>query len=194
MKNTIKYLGLALLTSSALTLSTVTFAEESSSVEETTVESTTTETATTISFEDALKVYQEKYPDTDIESVKLEKDDGRWVYDFDGIDDMSEYSLKIDAETKEIIKEKVKELDADEQNGVEREKEKINLDGIMTKEEAEKIAKEEVGADAGEIEKWELDRDGELTVWEVKFKNAGTETKVKIDAHDKKVLKVDLDD
>ncbi|PMB84357.1 hypothetical protein CJ205_06105 [Dolosicoccus paucivorans] len=193
MKNTVKYLGLALLTSSALTLSPLAFAEESSTVE-TSTEQAATEQSAVISFEDALKVYKEKYPDTDLESVKLKQDKGRWIYDFDGIDDMSEYSLKIDAETKEIIKEKVKELDKDEQNGVEREKEKINLDGIVSKEEAEKIAKEEAGADAGEIEKWELDRDGELTVWEIKFKNAGTETKVKIDAHDKKVLKVDLDD
>lgn len=194
MKKTLQYLGVTLLTTSTLACSSVAFAEESSMTETSAEETQMMEEMKVVSFNDGLKVYQNKYPNTDLESVKLEEDDGRWVYKFDGIDDMNEYSLKIDAITKEIIKEKVKELDLDEQNGVEREKEKMTLDGIISKEEAEKIAKEAAGADAGQMYKWELDRDGELTIWEIKFKNVQVETKVKIDAHNKKVLKVDLVD
>ena len=74
----------------------------------------------TVTVEEAIQIFQDKYPDAAITSIDLDTSFGNYFYQVEGVDDTNEFELKIDAETKETSEERTEKLDADEQNGVKR--------------------------------------------------------------------------
>lgn len=147
-----------------------------------------------VSVADAIAFYQEKHPNTDVISLELELDKslGNYVYKIDGMDDNTEYELKFDAETKNVYHDRSEMLDHDEQNGVERANEKLDLSNILDLQAATQAAQKEAGS--GTIESWELDRNLGTTYWEVKFRVNNQEVNVKLNAQNGTILEKEVDD
>lgn len=145
-----------------------------------------------VSVTDAIEVYQAKYPNTDITSIELESDFGKYRYQVEGVDDNTEYSLKVDATSKEVSKEKTEKLDRDEQNGVKRKEEKLDLAELKSLEEITEIAEKEAGA--GTAIEWNMDSDLGVTFWEVKVKDGHHEVDVKVNAKTGEFLSKEVED
>ncbi|GCF94619.1 lipoprotein [Enterococcus florum] len=141
-----------------------------------------------VSASDALKAY----PDTSVTSLELEPSLGTYYYEVKGMDDDTEYDVKINAETGDLKKEREEALDDDEKNGVERQEEELSIDGILSIEEAANAAVKAVGK--GEAKEWSLEKEMSTTYWEVKVLDGRSETSVKLDAKTGDVLETELDD
>jgi len=155
-------------------------------------EGTNTNGERNVSVEDAIQIFKDNYSDTAITSLDLERSLGKYVYKIEGVDDNKEYELQIDSETKEVSKKSEESLDTDEQAGVKRKADKLDLNKLLSIDEVSKIAVKEAGN--GEATEWSLDKDLDITYWEVKVKDGQKETEVKINAQSGKVLATDLDD
>lgn len=145
-----------------------------------------------ISVEEAIKIYTDKQKNTDITSVELENNRGKFVYHIKGVDDNKEYKLSIDAETKDILKDRSEKLDRDEQNGQKRKNDKLAIKELLSVDKATEIAEKEVGS--GTATDWELDRELNQTYWEVQVKDGHKETTVKLDAKTGEILATEQDD
>ncbi len=145
-----------------------------------------------VSVEDAIKAYNEAYPNTSITSLDLDPSFGIYYYEVKGVDDSKEYEVKINAETGELKKEREETLDQDEQNGVEKKNEALELKDILSIEDVSKIAEDSVGE--GTANEWSLERDLSLTYWEVKVQTSNKEITVKINAQTGDILEKELDD
>lgn len=168
-----------------------------SSSSESTVEATSTAKTSTnevkiMTVQEVIDMYQKEYPDTDITSIELEKELGTFVFKVEGVDDTNEYELKINAETKEIAKNKQEKLDRDEQNGIKRNEDKLDLADVLTIDKATEIAEKEAGS--GNATEWDLDKELNVTYWEVNVVDGKNETSVKLDAKTGEILEVELDD
>ena len=138
----------------------------------------------TVTVEEAIQIFQDKYPDAAITSIDLDTSFGNYFYQVDGVDDTNEFELKIDAETKE--------LDADEQNGVKKDADQLDLTNLLSLEEISDIAVKEAGG--GQATDWSLDKEMNVTYWEVKVEDGNKQTDVKINAQTGEVLETELDD
>lgn len=172
-------------------------ASSSSSTQKTsqTSNSQTSSEATTnfkVSVDDAIKAYQEAYPDSDITSVDLETSFGKYLYKIEGVDDNKEYEVRVDADTKEVSKEREENLDTEDKDGVKRKEDKLDLDNLLSVEKVSDIAVKHVGK--GKAIDWSLDKDMGKTYWEVKVMDGHKETEVKIDAKSGDVLESETDD
>lgn len=67
---------------------------------------TATENAITLSAEDAVKIFTDKYANVKIDEISFEKDNGVYAYEINGFDDANEYELEVNASDGSIIKEK----------------------------------------------------------------------------------------
>lgn len=67
---------------------------------------TATENAITLSAEDAVKIFNDKYANVNIDEISFEKDNGAYAYEINGFDDANEYELEINASDGSIIKDK----------------------------------------------------------------------------------------
>ena len=65
-----------------------------------------TENAITLSAEDAVKIFNDKYANVNIDEISFEKDNGVYAYEINGFDDANEYELEVNAADGSIIKEK----------------------------------------------------------------------------------------
>lgn len=161
----------------------------STTTEETTEASSTSES---ISLAEVISIYQTNYPDSDITSIDLDDSFNEWYYKVEGVNDTTEFELRINAATKEVVKEKEEKLDREDANGVKRNNDKLDLENLVPLEEITAVAEKE--ASAGTATDWELDRELTTTYWKVTVKDGNKETEVKIDAKTKAVLEVELDD
>lgn len=145
-----------------------------------------------ISLAEAIEIFQKEFPDTDITSIDLDTSFGHFFYKIEGVNDLKEYEIKVDAATKEIREREEDDLDDDEKNGVKRQEEKLDLSKLLTLDEVTKIALEQT--QGGQATDWDLDREGAITYWEVDVENGKQEATVKIHAQTGEVLEVELDD
>lgn len=145
-----------------------------------------------ISVDEAIKIYQKAHPKTDITSLELENERNGFIYKVEGVDDNKEYDVKIDATSKEIKKDRDENLDKNEQNGVKRKQDKLDLAGILSVDEVTKIAEKETGF--GKAVEWNLDKELDTMLWEVSGLDGRKETQVKLDAKSGKVLEFKVDD
>ncbi|GAF12987.1 lipoprotein [Bacillus sp. JCM 19046] len=136
----------------------------------------------------ALQEFEDAYPDASLTSVEF--DTRAMLYEFEGMDDDTEYEMDIDATTQEITHQREEALDADDAGGVEREEEGFSFEGLITPDEAVNLAREEV---AGELRSWALDRDNSRTIYDVTMDVEGNEHEVKIDAETSEIIEVDKD-
>lgn len=171
-----------------------------SSVTETSgTEAGTTETAAqtevptfTVSVEEAIQAYQDTVPDSDIISIELDSSFGNYFYKIEGVDDNKEYEVSVDAETKEIKESREETLDRDEQNGVKRQEDQLDLTDLLSIEEVTEVAMNEVSG--GQATDWDLEKEMNVTYWDVQIEDASKETNIKIHAQTGEVLEVEVDD
>ncbi|MDT2827792.1 MAG: PepSY domain-containing protein [Enterococcus viikkiensis] len=145
-----------------------------------------------VSVEEAIKAYQEAYPNSDVTSLDLESSLGKYVYKIEGVDDEKEYEMTVNADTKDMSKEREEMLDAEDKNGAKRKEDKLELNKLLSVEKVSALAVEHVGK--GEATEWGLDKDLGTTYWEVKVKDGQKETEVKVDAQSGKILESETDD
>lgn len=139
-----------------------------------------------ISQNTAVKKFRTKYKNAKIESINLEKERGRYVYEIEGFDSTHEYSAEINAETGHASSVHSEKLDHDDQNETA-----LNLDGIISRNEASSIAEKHA---KGKSYEWKLENEHGKTYWDVEVKDGHRNSEVKIDAHSKKVISVENDD
>ncbi|EAF6699928.1 hypothetical protein D5Z92_14620 [Listeria monocytogenes] len=144
-----------------------------------------------MSYEDAVKAFKDKHRDAEISSVELEKSLGKYVYTVDGISDDNEYEMKFNAETKEQLSDETDRLDQEDAGGVEKENEKLNLDGIKTPKEAMDKA---VSEQAGDVTSWTMERELDTTYYEVTVKQGTQKYDIKLTAKTLEVLQTEQDD
>ncbi|OJG98514.1 hypothetical protein RV18_GL002937 [Enterococcus termitis] len=171
---------------------TITFDSSTAESSTTTVNSNGNQVQVKVTLEEAIKAYQEAYPDTVITSLDLDPSFGTYYYEIKGVDDSKEYEVKINAETKELKKEREETLDRDEQNGVEKENEALDLTKLKSLDDISKIAVDNVGE--GQAVEWSLEKELSTTYWEVKVQSGKQEVSVKINAQTGVVLEKELDD
>ena len=143
-----------------------------------------------LDLNEAISIYQKKYPKTDITSIELEKSLNRRIYRIEGVDDHSEYQININTSNQEIIHQRSDKLDADEQNG-EKRTDRINLDDLMGIKKIARIAENQVKN--GKATEFSLEQDMGVTYWEVNVERGSVEKEIKIDAQTGKVLKIESD-
>lgn len=118
-----------------------------------------------ISPMDAFDIYVEKYPNTKVDKLELDKDYGYYIYEIEGFDKDYEYEIKINPVTGEIIKEE-KEMDRD-----------LDQDGDLNMEDVEKVqgivdrALKDAGEEA-ELKEWTLEADEGRIVVEVEIEKS----------------------
>lgn len=144
-----------------------------------------------VSVDEAIKIFQETYSDADITSLELDTSFGNYFYKVEGVNDEKEVEIRIDGATKKVEKEREEMLDADDRNGVKRE-EKLNLANLLSIEKAAEIAETTVGA--GEATDWDLDKELNITYWEVTVVDGNQETNVKLNAQSGEVIETEIDD
>ncbi|MGO3115900.1 PepSY domain-containing protein [Enterococcus pseudoavium] len=145
-----------------------------------------------VTVEEAIKTYQETYPDSDITSIELETSFGKYSYKIEGVDDEREYEVQVNADTKEVSKDSAENLDSEDKAGVKRNADKLDLENLLSVERAAEIAAKKAGG--GKAEEWQLDKELGTTYWEVKVVNGHKETDVKLDAKSGEVLETEIDD
>ncbi|EII4617356.1 PepSY domain-containing protein [Listeria monocytogenes] len=144
-----------------------------------------------MSYTDAVNAFKDKHPDAEISSIELEKSLGKYVYTVDGISNDSEYEMKFNAETKEQLSDETERLDQEDAGGVEKENEKLNLDGIKTPQEAMDKA---VSQQAGDVISWNIERELDTTYYEVTVKQDTPKYDIKLNAKTLEVLQTEQDD
>lgn len=145
-----------------------------------------------VTVEEAIKAYEEAYPNTAITSLDLDTSFGSYYYEIQGVDDTKEYELKINAATAKSTKEREETLDREDQNGIEKENEALDLKELKSLEEVSKLAQESAGQ--GEAVEWSLDRELSITYWEVKVVSGKDEVSVKINAQTGDVIEKEIED
>lgn len=195
MKSLLRNISIVSLT--ALLLATPTLinvhAQESSSDSSNTVHVTSEQLKGEIkvSLDDAIKAYQETFPDVSITSIDLTDKLGRYVYQIEGVDDNTEYNLTIDAQTKELSGKRDYPLELDERNGAKRKSDTLDLEKLKPLADITKIAEQAAGA--GQTIEWELDRELNVTYWTVTLIDGTQKTEVKINAQTAEVLETKVD-
>lgn len=113
-----------------------------------------------VSLEDAISTFYDTFgsEDINIEEIQFNRDDGRFLYEFEGWDDQSDYELDIDAETGDIVQQEQDE-DSDTDGDI------LELDSIVSPEDAMSTALEAAGS--GYVEEWDLEVDNGVTVYEI---------------------------
>ncbi|WP_187999288.1 PepSY domain-containing protein [Listeria marthii] len=144
-----------------------------------------------MSYEDAINAFKDKHSDAEISSVELEKNLGKYVYKVDGISNDNEYEMKFNAETKEQLSDETDKLDREDAGGVEKENEKLSLDGIETPKEAMDKA---VTEQAGDVTSWKIERELDTTYYEVTVKQDNKKYEIKLNAKTLDVLQTEQDD
>lgn len=145
-----------------------------------------------VTVEEAIKTYQETYPDSDITSIELETSFGKYSYKIEGVDDEREYEVQVNANTKEVSKDSAENLDSEDKDGVKRNADKLDLENLLSVERAAEIAAKKAGG--GKAEEWQLGKELGTTYWEVKVVDGHKETDVKLDAKSGEVLETEIDD
>lgn len=111
-----------------------------------------------VSLDDAIDMFYETFgSDANIEEIQFDRDNGRFVYEMDGWDGEYEYELDIDAETGDVVKQ--------EQDDDDDSDDALDLDGIITPQEAMDVALEASGS--GYVEEWTLEVEDGRTLYEV---------------------------
>lgn len=151
-----------------------------------TVNKTQAITNVKVTANQAMKVFTDKYAETDVKSLSLEKKHGKYYYEVEGVGDKKEHELKIDANSKKIVDTDTDTLDPVEQKGVKRAEEKIKTKKLLTVKQAVNAAQKKVKS--GTVTEVSLDQSLGITYWEVNFKQADKKVEVNVDAQSGKFL------
>lgn len=115
-----------------------------------------------VSVQETFDIFMEKYPNARINEIELEFKDTTYEYEIEGYEGDTEYALKIDAFTKEIVKEE-KSVESGEIDEIRKE----DLDKIdYYVEEALKDA-----SDGYWVKEWKLKVKSDYVKFEIELKN-----------------------
>lgn len=112
-----------------------------------------------VSMEQAVDKFKETFPDAKITSVGIDNDSNSYVYQIEGFNDTNEVEVNVDAMTGEIVKQDTDDRDDEIDDDV------LDLEGIVTPQEAMKTALEKVGS--GYAKEWSLDSKNGKVYYEV---------------------------
>lgn len=123
-----------------------------------------------ITVQDAIDIFNNEFGSPNIDEIQFDREDGRYVYDFEGWDGEFDYEMKVDAQTGEILsQERDDDSDSDDI---------LDLDGIISPQDAMRIALEATGS--GYVEEWHLELEDGVTVYEVDIEGGQDQD---VDAH-----------
>ena len=130
-----------------------------------------------VTLDDALDIFFDRFGSVDIniQSIELDKDDGRYVYNIAGWDTGYDYKLTIDAETSDVIEQEKEE--EDDQGDI------IDVGAVISPLEAMEAALEASGS--GYVEEWELEVDNNRAIYDIDISNGDDQ---KVDALTGEVL------
>lgn len=150
------------------------------------------ESVDVVSMNEAIELYLSKFPNTSLEEVELEFDGARYKYKCYGVDDTHQYYYVFNAATKTMLKENTKPLKEKEANGVRRNRKAMNLENLLSLEEATKIAKEHT--QGFRPFEWNLERSGDATIYEIEWVDAtgDKEMEVKLNAHTGDLIEIEF--
>lgn len=152
-----------------------------------TSESQTSTNKIKLSQQEAIDKFHNQFNGKKIHSIDLKLEGSQYVYEIDGFDDTNEYSAEINAETGHASSVHSEKLDHDDDD----EKQELNLNGAISRDEASVIAEQHAKGTAHE---WSLEQDHGKTYWDVEVGGKHYSSEVKIDAHSKKVVSTEHDD
>lgn len=112
------------------------------------------------SVDDVIKKFNDTFPNAKITSLSIDNDNNSYVYEVEGYNDTNELELKVDANTGEIVKQ-----DDDDDRDDVIDDDVLDLDGIVSPQEAMKAALDEVGS--GYAKEWELDSKNGKVYYEI---------------------------
>lgn len=144
-----------------------------------------------VTLDEAIAVYTDLHPDSDIINIELDTTLGSYYYTIEGVDDTNEYDVKVSATDQSVAEDRTEYLDADEQNGIARN-DALDLTNLLPISTISDTALAEAGV--GTITEWNLEKELSTTYWEVTVRVNNRETSVSIDAQTGDVLEVDMDD
>lgn len=146
-----------------------------------------------VGVEEAIAFFQKHFPETDIESLELKFDGARFKYEMRGLNDDTRYEFAFNAATTTIFKIKPKPLKEKYRGGVRRREKAVALDHLQPLEALMDLAAAQVPAGYRPYE-WELERKGEVTVWEIEYTDAqgDKEMEIKINAQTGDLIKIEF--
>lgn len=145
-------------------------------------------TVDVMSLSEATNMYYDTFPNSNVSSLKLKQDGSAFTYKIKGFDDDNSYELKIDGVGKTEISHDSKEKDSDNKK---IEKEKLQLNDIISINKATDIAEKEINK--GNAKEWSLktDKSSKEPIWKVEVKSGMKEKDVKINAISGDVINVE---
>lgn len=158
---------------------------KSSSKTSTTTSETIQSSNIKVSQSEAVAKFNKKYANSQIKAIDLQANGSKYIYQLEGFDSKSEHELTIDAETGKEIHSHSENLDLDE-----RHQTGLNLDKVISRTEAGKIAESHAKGTAIE---WNLELDDGQPIWDVTVENGRHHTEVKINAETKHVIESEDD-
>lgn len=135
-----------------------------------------------ISLEDAVTEFQSRYPEAQITDIEIDDNNGGWEYDIAGFDANNEYEITVDGTSGDVL-----EVEAEAED--RSDDDVLNLEGIISVQEAIDIATEE-GLNG--VESMELERDDDfnrVTYWNIE--SQGNDLEIQINAETGEVLSVE---
>lgn len=128
-----------------------------------------------VSLTQAVDKFKDEYKDAELTSINIDKSFSNYVYEIEGFNESNELEMTLDAMSGEIIKQNEEKLDEPMDNDT------LDLEGIVTPEEAMKAALDEVGS--GYVKDWGLSSEVGTTYYEVDIEGSDKDTEdVQIDA------------
>ncbi|SEK45879.1 Uncharacterized membrane protein YkoI [Carnobacterium iners] len=118
-----------------------------------------------VSMEQAVETFKEAYPNAQIVSINLDKNFSNYLYEIEGFNELQEIELSIDTMSGEISKQRTENKDdlIDDDS--------LELEGLITPQEAMKVALEKVGK--GYAKDWGLDSENGTVYYEVDLQGSG---------------------
>lgn len=146
---------------------------------------TATENAITLSAEDAVKIFNDKYANVNIDEISFELDNGVYVYEINGFDDANEYEIEVNAADGSIIKDKrEKDNTAD--------KKAIDLGLIKNIDELVATSLKDAG-DGYHLNSFSLEHEAGITKLDIEVENAsGKDIEYEYNLETKELIKKDL--
>lgn len=146
-----------------------------------------------VSLDDAIQLFLAEHIDTVITSIEFDQNFGVYGYKIEGVDNTKDYELFIDANTKEVSREREELLDYEDANGVAKKNDALTLDKIISPKKAMETAFLETNKQ-GDITEWKLSQEVQTTFYEVTIRNGTNETEVKINSVSGTLLQTEQDD
>lgn len=139
-----------------------------------------------VSQSEAVDKFNKKFVNSKIKSIDLQSNGSKYIYSIEGFDSSREHEMTIDAETGKELHSYSGHLEADE-----RHESGLNLNKVISRTEAGKIAESHANGTAIE---WKLEMDDGQPIWDVTVENGTHRTEIKINAETKHVLETEHDD